>query len=159
ALDAPGWRAILAEAARSGLLSELGPGLYALHPTLSPYLRSRLAAQAGEAGVRRLDAEYARSYAAISLLLFDGARHADRRAIDLLTFEEPNLLRAMKIAELAEDWPRAQNIAETIGSQYQSQARLAEWRRLRDGFLDRLGVDAMTEKPPAELADLWMYLL
>jgi tetratricopeptide (TPR) repeat protein len=158
ALDGMGWRAILEEAAGAGLLRPLGGDIYELHPTLPPFLRRRLAAAAGEAGLARLDAEFARFYAALADHFFEGVSRGERNAVAAVSVEEANLLRALRLAELEEEWKRAQAMAQTLGEFYEVQGRLDEWNALRGQLLDRVG----REPPPGagrERANLWMYLL
>src|SRR5262249_14303124 len=66
ALDAPGWEAVLEEAVRGGFLRSLGGRTCELHPTLPVFLRRQLGAVVGAEGIRRLDAEFLKFYAALA---------------------------------------------------------------------------------------------
>ena len=154
ALDETGWRAILDEASRAGLLGMGESGLYELPPTLPSFLRQQL----GQEGARRLDQEFASFYASLANAFFDRLRNADRFAVALTGLEEANLLRALRLAELGEEWEQSQTIAQTIGEYYAQLGRRPEWQALRDRLLSRLGLEQPANTTVARMS-LWMYLL
>jgi len=158
ALDAAGWEMVLEEAASAGLIRPLGSRVYELHPTLPPFLRRHLESAVGEGGLKRLNAEFARFYAALADDLLEGARSGERDAIKVVDIEEVNLLRALQLAGVSETWEEVQAIAQTLGEFYAVRGRTDEWNVLRRRLLRRVGRE-MPAGAGRERADLWMYLL
>jgi tetratricopeptide (TPR) repeat protein len=158
ALNAEGWEAILEEAARSGLLSSPGSRVYELHPTLPVFLRRQLVAAIGEDGLNRLDTEFLNLYAAIAQYYFEAARKADRNAIAMLSIEEANLLRALRLAEKNEQWGMGGQIVQTLNEFYEITNRTDEWKALRTGLLNYVGRE-MSTSADRNRARLWMFLI
>ncbi len=158
ALDATGWEAVLDEAGRAALLRPLGSRLYELHPTLPACLRRQLASAAGEDGLRRLDAEFMKFYAAWATHYFEGVRKNDPNALAAVTIEEANLLRALYLAEMSDQWETAQAIVQTLNEFYEARGRTDEWRALRSRLIARVGRE-MSADADRDGANLWMFLL
>jgi tetratricopeptide (TPR) repeat protein len=153
--DRAGWRAILAEAASAGLVSHPGGVHYRIHPTIVPVLRRRLVAEVGEQGLRNLERVLASFLSELCGKLVESVRRGEASAMNLLTFEEPNLLRALRMAGRAGDWPRVFPIARVISELFEAQGRHDEWARLRDTMLGRLGPTVPAESGGG---DLWRFL-
>jgi len=158
ALDAQGWEALLEEAGRNGLLRPLGQRVYALHPTLPPFLRKQLVTRVGQDGLAKLDAEFVRFYVAWAAHFFDEVRKGEPHAVTAVQVEEANLLRALRLAQRGERWAMAQAIVQTLGRFFEVQGREEEWRALRGGLLRRLG-RGIAPGADRDGAALWMYLL
>jgi tetratricopeptide (TPR) repeat protein len=157
-LDAAGWEAVLDEASRSGFVRSLGQRIYELHPTLPAFFRRQLAQAVGEPGVQRLDAEFLKFYTAWAGFMDKLLEQAEQQAVMATTVEEPNLLRALRLAEKGEEWALAQAIAQTLYEFYKALGRAEEWRVLRERLLANVGRD-MQIGADRDRADLWMYLL
>ncbi|MCX6679735.1 MAG: tetratricopeptide repeat protein [Methanothrix sp.] len=151
------WKKVLMEAAFAGLVRQIHPDLFELHPTLPTFLRNKLADQVGLHGVERLDAEFTKLYAGLAGVLEEKLKKAEPVVSGLVGFEEPNFLRALRLAELGERWSSAQAIVQLISIFYDIRSRHEELRSLRSGIFTRLGrtinADASNDK-----IDLWMFL-
>lgn len=158
ALDAAGWEAVLEEAARGGLLQSLGSRMYKLHPTLPAFLRRQLVLAVGEDGLKRLDSEFTKFYSAWTSVYFESTQKGEQNAVAAVSFEEANLLRALRLAEVGEEWSTAQAIAQTLGEFYEVCSRMDEWDALRRRLLDAVGRRIPPDASRGR-ADLWMYLL
>ena len=158
ALDAEGWEAVLEEASRGAMLRPIGTGIYRLHPTLPPFFRRQLVAGVGEDSLRRLDAEFMSFYAAWAGSFFDDIRKGDTKAVVAVTVEEANLLRALRLAEIDEEWGIGQPIVKILYEFYRIQERTAEWSALRERLLDRVGRQ-MAAGADRSRGERWMYLL
>jgi tetratricopeptide (TPR) repeat protein len=153
--DRAGWRAILAEAASAGLVHDLGRARYQIPSTAMPVLRRRLVAAVGEQGARMLERGLVGFLAELCGKLADSVRRGEASAVGLLSFEEPNLLRALRSAGRVADWARAFPIARVISELWEAQGRYDEWARLRDSLLGRLGATVSAESGGG---DLWRFL-
>ncbi|MGB8657505.1 MAG: CHAT domain-containing protein [Candidatus Zixiibacteriota bacterium] len=157
-LDVKGWEDVLDEAGRCGLLGPRGGGLCEMHPTLAPFLRRQLLSATGEQGLKRLDSEFMKFYAAWAGTFSERVDRSDPKAIGLVEVEESNLLRAIRLAETKEEWRTAQAIAQLFGDFYECVGRADEWRALRTRLLSRVGRD-VSRNTERDQANLWMYLL
>lgn len=157
-LDTEGWEAVLHEAGRSGLIHRVVNGLYELHPTLSPFLRRQLLSMVGEGGLRRLDSEFMKFYAVWAAAYLQRLSAAEKHAAMAVAIEEANLLRALRLADMNEQWEIAHAIVHLLGEFYGLRGRTDEFRALRAGLLTRVsrGISADAARDRAEL---WMYLL
>jgi hypothetical protein len=80
-LDAPGWEAVLEEAAGAGLARPVGSRIYELHPTLPPFFRRQLVSRVGEDGLAKLDGEFVGFYAGWGASFLEGMEKADPNAV------------------------------------------------------------------------------
>lgn len=139
ALDAQSWEAVLEEAGQAGLLRPLLGRTYELHPTFSPFLRRELASMVGEDGLRRLDSEFMKSYSAWSARYFEGVDRSDQEVLAVVDAEEPNLIRALRLAETDKNWVAARAIVQILSEFYNARGRTDEWDALRGRLLNGVG--------------------
>ncbi len=148
------WLALLQEAAEAGILQHLNSTIYQLHPTLPWYLR-----RAMPAATAPLEGQLLRFYALL-------AENYRQRLVDkadlarfLLTVEEPNLLRFLRLAEQQQAWAEAQALLQALGDLYERTSRKAEFGSLRQRALQQVGLHLEEVKPKGQDAlSLWMYI-
>jgi tetratricopeptide (TPR) repeat protein len=157
-LDKKGWERVLDEAASGGLLRPLGASQYEMHPTIPSFLRIELASCAGQKGLDRLDSEFLKFYAGWAVYYFDDIQKGEKDAIVATTVEEANLLRALRLAEMTEEWGLAQDIVQLLGEFYKVRHRTNEWYALRTRLLNRIGKE-MPPDSPRNKGNLWAYVL
>jgi len=157
-LDVDGWESVMGEASRSGLMRPVGTRIYTMPPTLPVFLRRQLADVIGKEGLELLDKEFLKFYAAWAATVYDKVAQADENALAAVQMEEANLLRALRLAEMANDWSSAQMISQVLDEFYSFRGRTEEWRALRDRLLSRIGREITTDAS-ADEAELWMFLL
>jgi tetratricopeptide (TPR) repeat protein len=158
ALDAAGWRGVFDEAAGAGFLRPVGGPFYVIHPTLPAFLRRPLAATACEEGLKRLDVEFMGFYAELAAAVFEAVCEGERGAVAAAAVEEANLLRALRLAEMAGAWEQVHDISATLSELYELQGRSEEWTSLRGGLLRWIGRE-MSPGSERARAGLWMFLL
>ena len=156
ALDERGWHEVLAEAARCGMLQSYSAELYGLHPTLGPFLRGQLARNAGQEAPAKLDAQFAQFYANLSNSLNPQLRQSDPEAVRIVSMEDPNLLRALRVAMQSEEWKLAQVITQALDESYEATGRYDEQAALLADLLHGVG---RSRPEHSEHADFWVYLL
>jgi tetratricopeptide (TPR) repeat protein len=157
-LDKSGWREVLLEAASAGLLRSLGEDLFEIHPTLPSFLRRKLSSRAGKEGFDRLDEEFAKFYASFGAHFDEELSKAEKSAVSIMIAEEPNTLRALRLAERKENWVHVQSLVQALNEFYEIGGREDEWRAIRSSLLSRLGRDSPDGVNRGE-ANLWMFLL
>ena len=157
-LDAGAWTRLLDEAAACGLLRSSEPGVYELHPTLSPFLRGQLVSVVGEEGRRRLDAQFLRFYAAAAAMSRQGLEKGHRAAVLRARDEEANFLRALRLAEMSEDWSGLEQLMRMLGPYYDMLGRTDEWIGLRTRVLTAVGREP-PDRSDLKRAYLWMFLM
>ncbi len=158
ALDAAGWEVVLDEAARCGFLLAVHRGLYELYPGVSPFLRRQLVAALGAANVSRLEDEFVQFYAAWAAHLEEEVLNGQRPALAAVLLEHDNLLRALRLAEIGQQWRLALALARTLQGFYEASGRQDEWRVLRLELLDWVGAD-LSPAAGRERANLGLFLL
>ena len=156
-LDSAGWKAILEEATSVGLIRPVY-GVYELHPTFPSFLRQRLTTAVGEDGLIRLDSTFMQFYSELAYLFHDKLVRGDSDSLAAVFFEEANLLRALRLAEMSNQWTIAQYIVQTISEFYKIRGRLNEWGVLRTRLLGWIGEEIFSSTQPDQAA-LWMFLL
>ena len=158
ALDGTGWEDILNEAAQNGLISRLQNRIYQLHPSLPPFLRQHLRKAVGEEGVRKLDTEFVKFYAALAAQLDEDVQNANQNVVSVIGLEEHNFLRALRIVVKTEQWALAQGIVQTLYEFYECLGRFRERSALCSSLLDNIGREISIDATRS-FADLWMFLL
>lgn len=156
-IDMNDWEQVLNEAADLGLLRMLPGPAYELHPTIAPFLRTKLLSQLGEEQLRAIDVLISEGYASISSRLLVGLQSRDEVAITRLLADEENFLRALRVAEQTCMWLCVQVIAQVIHEFYEYCGRWQEWRSLRRRLLDSLGLD-VSNSTTIEYTSLSYYL-
>jgi tetratricopeptide (TPR) repeat protein len=156
-LSAAGWEAVLDEAARGGLLLAMHRGLYELIPSVSTFLRRKLIAEVGPAGLQQLGSEFAQFYAAWAAHLEEDMLSGREQALRRVALEGANLLRALRLAEIDDLWELVLPIARALKEHYETAGRVEEWHALRTELLGQVG----RELPPEAGRDrtrLWLFL-
>jgi len=157
-LSLDGWKSVLEEASINGLVESKDGGYYELHPTLPPFFRKQLISNFGDNGLKTLKAEFVNFYSALSSYLLEGLQKSEPYANILLAVEEPNILRALRSAEIDEDWDSIDSISRGILQFYEHSGRIAESNTLRMHLLGQIGLE-LTLDDSREKASSWMFLL
>ena len=157
-IDAAGWTGVLSEATACGLLSSVTPQLHEIHPTLPAFLRRQLMGSVGEEGLRRLDAEFVRLYAALADEANRRLPDGEEEGIIAIGVEEANFLRAMRLAEAEERWALVRIIASMLFKFYEVRGRGQEGDAPVTRLQERVG-RATPGASDRDRGDLWVYLL
>jgi len=157
-LDAAGWKAVLQEAASVGLIRQVQDELYEIHPTLPSFLQQQLVSMVDENGLKRLDSEFMKFYGGLAGYLDEHVTKGDQNAVMAVIIEEANFLRALRLAEMNEQWGIIQAIVQTLYEFYEICGRTDEWNALRRRLLSSVG-EEMSADADRERASVWMYLL
>jgi tetratricopeptide (TPR) repeat protein len=158
ALSLEGWEAVLEEAATNGFVGSKDGIYYELHPTLPSFFRKQLVTDFGDNGLKILDAEFVNFYSALSYHFLEGIRNGEHSAKAFFAAEEPNFLRALRSAEINEDWESTDHIYRGILEFYENSVKIAESNALRMHLLSHIGLE-LTSKDNWEKASLWVRLL
>ena len=156
-----GWgacRALLREARDNGLVDAVSPSVYMVHPVVSQFLRRELERRLTPSQIDILEEEFVRVYTDLGDYFLERlpSSDADSTVTGVLA-EEPNLLRALQLAESRAQWDRVQLILQPLVQVYQMQERVLESARLRDRVLASIGHEA-AEAGQRGAIDLWAYL-
>ncbi len=157
-LDVAGWKTVLEEAASVGLIRQIWNGEYELHPTLSPFLRQQLISMVGEDGLRRLDEEFMKYYGHIADFSYEMVTKGDPICHVFKKVDEANLLRALRLAEMNEQWRIIHVIIRTLKEFYESSGRFNEWNALRRRLFDIID-KKISLHADSDQANLWRYLI
>ena len=168
--DKAQWQTILQEAAAAGILQHLSDTYYQLHPTLPWYLRRLLTARLltqkidGVAAspkevLTELEDQLLQFYAAL-------ADHYRRQLVNqaelarfVLSFEEPNFLQSLRLAQQRQQWAEVQSLLQALEELYKRTNRKAEGGPLRQQALQQVGEHLGEVRTKGQEAfDLWMYL-
>ena len=84
---------------------------------------------------------------------------ADRDTLNRFGFEEPNLNRALHLAEESEHWAAVLEIANGLARYYYARGRRADWTALRSQILDHFGRETPSVLDYPNRVDLWTFLL
>jgi tetratricopeptide (TPR) repeat protein len=157
-VDAAAWTRLLDEAAACGLLRSSEPGVYELHPTVSPFLRRQLVSAVGQQGSTRLDTHFLRFYAAAAEMSRKGLHRGHHDALLRARDEEGNLLRALRLAEMSRDWSDLEQLMRMLAAYYGILGRTDEWIGLRTRMLTVVGREP-PDRSDLKRAYLWMFLM
>jgi tetratricopeptide (TPR) repeat protein len=157
-LSLGGWKSVIEEAAINGLIESIGGELYELHPTLPSFLRRQLVKDVGDYGLKTLNTEFVIYYAGFISYIYEDIRKSELGTKMILTVEEPNILRALRSAEISEDWASVYDISKGILEYYESMGRIVESNTLRMHLLDLIGLE-LTSEDSREKGTLSIYLL
>jgi tetratricopeptide (TPR) repeat protein len=144
-LSLEGWKMVFEEATVNGLLESIGGGFYMLHPTLPSFFRRQLVNYVGDHGLRILNTEFINYYAGYISFLFKDIRKSKLDVKMILAVEEPNILRALRSAEISEDWKSIYDISRGILEFYESVGRITESNTLRMHLLNHIGLELAPE--------------
>ncbi len=125
---------LLDRAKDTGLLTEIGPAYFTIHPALPWFLRQLFArhydGQAGRSTNRAALRAWVEAVGAMGNYYFREFEGGNRRVIGLLELEEANLLHARRLARRNQWWTPVIFCMQGLRSLYQYQGRTAEWARL-----------------------------
>ena len=140
---------LLDRAAEIGLLTVLGGGCYTIQPALPWYFTTLFTHAYGPAespDALLVTHAYTTTYAEIGSHYFQQYEAGHQQAIDALTVEEDNLLHALHLARIEQNWSAATGAAQGLRQLYRHQGRAAEWA----GLVDQLTIDLIdptTDRP------------
>ena len=125
---------LLARAKDTGLLAQIGPAYFTIHPAL-PWFLSQLFARLydGEAGRSTSHAAlraWVEAVGAMGNFYHDQFEDGNREAVELLGSEEDNLLHARRQARRNRWLDPVTSCMQGLSIHYEYRGRLAEWARL-----------------------------
>jgi tetratricopeptide (TPR) repeat protein len=152
------WNTVLTEAASAGLIRSLGSGVYELHPTFPLFLQQEFVSRYGAESLKELDLTFMRFYRRWSASFFEELQKRDQYAVLAVAIEEANLLRALHLAEINQQWITAQVIVQVLYEFYESSGRFGECSRLCRHTLDIVGYE-LPDNADQDMANLWIFAL
>ena len=140
-LDRAAWDDMLESARELGLLSQMGQGLYRIHPALPWFFRGAM--EEGFPGEReKLERIFCRTCGAYGYQLFKLFETSAQVAMTFLRLEEPNLTHALRLARRYEDWDSVQRVLYGLCRLMNVDGRWTEWGRIvSDVETDAIGDD------------------
>lgn len=123
------WIHDLDQAAEVGLLRRLGEGYYAVHPAL-PWFFHDLLREGFPDHLEWLEKAFTHSYAAYGIYLNDSCNTNAYTAMSLLSAEEANLVRALRIGRQLELSGEVADLLCGLNQLLTTQGRWTEWQRL-----------------------------
>lgn len=156
--DRKTWEVVLTEAVNAGLMCCKSQGIYQLPPTLPPVLYRQFLVTKGEANLRRLENEFIRFYSWLSEYLREQLLRGNEGSLIILSTEEGNFLRALRLAVENELWKDILYIVRSLGRFYESRGRYREGETLCAELLKVIGREVPSETD-RERGNLWVYLL
>ena len=155
------WRTTLREGRNAGLLESVSPSVYKMHRAQEGFLEERLHSKLSSERLEELEGEFLRVYTDLSDYfverLMSSSSHDVDAAVTGVLAEEPNLLRALYLAEQSGRWHEVQLLIQPILQVYKMQQRHEEMTRFRQKLLQRVGVDAEDANAKGAV-ELWLYL-
>ncbi len=140
------WSKILNEATEAGILEHLGESIYKIHPALPWYLRQQLSKQHAAQEVSELEKKLLILYMFVATANDPEENGNAQWAIKLLLFEEPNLLRNLRLAEQQQEWYPALKILRALGQVYNLLGCWPEFRSLRQRLISQVGANLAEAK-------------
>jgi len=126
--------AMLQRARDIGLLTQIGPAFFTIHPALPWFLRQLFArqydGQAGRSGAQAALRAWVEAVGGLGNYYHDQFNEGHRGAIRLLELEEANLLHARRLARHQQWWHLVIPCMQGLDALYDYQGRSAEWSRL-----------------------------
>lgn len=156
--DTNSWESALEEAGNSGLLRDLGSGIYEIPPTLPPFLRRQLVSVVGEDCLKQLYAQFVKLYTIRALKLLEALGKGDQNYMNVISIEEDNLRRALRLAEKDMRWIDCLALVALLGEFYKICGRFDEWSGLRKHLLRCVDYN-ITKFTPRDQVALWTSLL
>jgi len=127
---------LLERAADSGLLTQIGPAYFSIHPALAWFLGQLFArhydGQNGRSNAEAALRAWVEAVCALGTYCFNQFNEGNRDVIQPLALEEANLLHARRLARRQGWWDRVISAMQGLYMLYQYWGRLAEWARLVD---------------------------
>ncbi len=125
---------LLERAAETGLLTQIGPAYYAIHPALPWFLRQLFAGHYdGQDGRSRAETAlraWVEAIGGLGSYYHDQFGAGNRDVIQPLALEEANLLHVRRTARRYGWWSRVISAMQGLQALYGYQGRPAEWARL-----------------------------
>ncbi len=125
---------LLERASDTGLLTQIGPAYFTIHPALPWFLRQLFAhhydGQAGRSTSHAALRAWVEAVGELGNYYFSQFEDGNRPVIDLLELEEANLLHARRVARRNQWWSPVSSCMQGLNGLYQYQGRTAEWARL-----------------------------
>ncbi len=155
------WRSTLREGRDGGLLESISPSVYQMHLAQERFLEGRLGTLLSSKGLKQLEEEFLRVYTDLGDYFVEKVMSSSSHDVDAtvtgVLAEEPNLLRALQLAEQWGQWHQAQLLIQPLSQVYMMQQRHEEMRRLRGSLLQKIGLGA-AEANAKGAVELWLYL-
>ena len=153
------WLGLLNEAAEAGILEHLDLTIYKIHPALPWYLRKRLSEQHAAQEVSELEKKLLVFYMLLAFMVDPEETSKAQEAIEVVLFEEPNLLQNFRLAEQQQEWYVALKILRALGQVYNLVGYWAEFRALRQRSFSQVGINLTEAKAKGKAAfEFWMCL-
>ncbi|MHC5734318.1 tetratricopeptide repeat protein [Nostoc sp.] len=158
-LEIEDWLKILNEAAKAGILENIGDGIYEIHPALPWYLHQQLSQYCNIEAVSKLEKKLMVFYLILAAAYDIQDRGNADTATTILLFEEPNLLQYLRFALNQKAWSSAAGILRALGQVYDILGFTVEYRSLRKKALAQIGTNLAELKANDESAfGFWTYL-
>jgi tetratricopeptide (TPR) repeat protein len=153
------WFRLFNEAAEAGILEHLGETYYKIHPTLPWYLRQQLTKQHTAQKVIELETKLLDFYMLLAFMVDLEKAGTDQKTIEVVLFEEPNLLQYFRLAEQQQEWYVALKILRALGQVYNLVGYWEEFRALRQRAFNQVGINLIEAKAKGKGAfEFWMCL-
>lgn len=125
---------LLVRAKDTGLLTQIGPAYFTIHPALPWFLRQlfdgHYDGQAGRSSAEAAVRAWVEAVGALGDYYHNQFGAGNRAVIELLALEEANLLHARRLARRHEWWSPVISAMQGLYVLYEYQGRRAEWARL-----------------------------
>ncbi len=125
---------LLERAKETGLLTQIGPAYFTIHPALPWFLRQLFArhydGKAARSTCRAALHAWVEAVGALGTYYHGRFNEGDQRVINLLELEEANLLHARRLARRNQWWSSVLACMQGLNGLYGYQGRTAEWARL-----------------------------
>ncbi len=153
------WSIILKDVTEAGILEDIGQSVYKIHPSLACYLRQKLAKDASQSKIQKLEDLFLIFYSGLSEYYSENLASNFDSSIAMIKLEEPNLLSYLLLAEKKQKWQYARPILVVLNELYKQQGRQDEFKILREKSLKQFDINLLNTKAEDDGAlDYWMYL-
>lgn len=125
------WIILLERAAALGFLDRRGGGYYSIHPALSGFLKRRFDEAFPDPGTReRLARAYVQTMGSAGAFYHRLYHEGRPEVVELLTHEEPNLMRAWRLARENEWWGPVIATMQGLRTLYEHTGRREDWAQM-----------------------------
>lgn len=125
---------LLERAKDTGLLTQIGPAYFTIHPALPWFLRQLFAryydGQAGRSTAQAALRAWVEAIGSLGDYYTEQFIEGNQRVINLLELEEANLLHARRLARRNQWWGAVPSAMQGLRMLYEYRGRTAEWVRL-----------------------------